>query len=33
MNWDKMAKLLERYPLPQPRIATTFRPKSSEPAT
>lgn len=25
MSWDRMAGLLERYPLPQPRIAVNFR--------
>jgi RNA-directed DNA polymerase len=28
MNWERMGKLLERYPLPQPRIV---RPRAANP--
>ena len=31
MSWERMNRLLERVPLPQPRIARPLRPMSSEP--
>jgi group II intron reverse transcriptase/maturase len=31
MNWEKMAKLLERYPLPRPRIVARSLPRAANP--
>jgi RNA-directed DNA polymerase len=31
MTWERMARLLERYPLPMPRISRPFLPARSEP--
>ena len=31
MNWERMTKLLERYPLPQPRIRSPWRPRAANP--
>jgi RNA-directed DNA polymerase len=31
MNWERMAKLLERYPLPRPRIVSPSHPRAANP--
>jgi hypothetical protein len=31
MNWERMAKLLERYPLPRPRIVAPYHPRAVKP--